>query len=111
VDAEVMTEFRVEGGGEEMALTDQDGEVIAGGEGFDLRSSAGDAWGTDEDHLEGATGEFGGGGEDGGVDLSAIGVPFNGDVEGGERALRGILYVVREKDRAGTGTKGGERAN
>jgi hypothetical protein len=111
VNAEVVTKFRMEGGGEEMALTDQDGEVVAGGEGLDLGPGAGDARGADEDHLEGGAGEFGGGGEDGGVDLAAVGVAFNGDVEGGEGDLRGILYVVREQDCARAGAEGGEGAD
>ena len=108
VDAEVVAQLGVEGGGEEMALTDQDGEVVAGSEGFDLGAGAGDAGGADEDHLEGGAGEFGGGGEDGGVDLAAVGVAFDSDVEGGEGDLRGILYVVREQDRSGAGAEGVE---
>lgn len=51
VDAGVGAEFGVEGGGEEMTFADEDREVVAGGEGFDLRAGVGDAGSADEDHL------------------------------------------------------------
>ena len=51
VDALVVAEFGVEGGGKEMSLTDQDREVFARGEDLDRGSGAGDAGGADEDHL------------------------------------------------------------
>ena len=107
VDAGVVAEFGVKGGGEQMALTDEDGEAVAGGEGFDVRAGSGDAGGTDEDHLEWAAGKFGGGGEDGGVDLAAVGVALYGDVEGGEGGLGGFLDVFGEENGAGTGAEGG----
>src|SRR5580704_15890506 len=97
----------MEGGGKEVAFANEDGEAVAGGEGFDVWASLGDAGGADEDHLERVAGEFGGGGEDGGVDLAAVGVALDGDVEGGERFLRGILYVLGEKDRTCAGAEGG----
>ena len=63
VNARVGGEFRVEGGGEEVALADEDGggsEFVvyggAGGESLDGGAGAGDARGADEDHLEGAAG-------------------------------------------------------
>src|SRR5271169_5811881 len=98
VDAGVIAEFGVEGGGEEMGFADEDGEAVAGGEGFDFGSGVGDAWGADEDHFEGAAGEFCGGGEDGGVDLASVSVALYGDVEGGERGLRRVLDVFGEED-------------
>ena len=106
MDAGVGAEFGVEGGGEEVAFADEDGEVVAGGEGFDVGAGAGDAGGADEDHLEWAAGEFCRLGEDGGVDLAAVGVALDGDVEGGEGFLRGVFYVLCEKDRAGAGAEG-----
>ena len=47
------------------------------------------------------------GGEDGGVDLAAVGVALDGDVEGGEGFLRGVLDVLGEEDGAGAGAEGG----
>ncbi len=90
-----------------MAFADEDGEAVASREGFDLRAGVGDARGTDEDHLERAALECCGGGEDGGVDLAAVGVALDGDVEGGEGFLGGILYVFCEEDCAGAGAEGG----
>ncbi len=106
VDAGVAAEFGVEGGGEDVAFADEDREVVAGGEGFDLRASASDARGADEDHLERAAGEFCRFGKDGGVDLAAVGVALDGDVEGCERFLWRVLYVFCEEDCAGAGAKG-----
>ena len=94
-----------------MAFADQDREAVAGGEGFYLWAGAGDAGGSDEDHFEWAAGEFGRGGEDGGVDLAAVGVAFDGNVERAERLLRGVLYVFCEKDRSGAGAEGRDVAD
>ena len=96
----------MEGGGEEVAFAYQDGEAIAGGEGFYVRAGAGDAGGADEDHLKRAAGEFGRRGEDGGVDLAAVGVALDGDVERGEGGLRRMLDVFGEEDGAGAGAEG-----
>jgi hypothetical protein len=67
----------------------------------------GDAWGADEDHFERDAFEFCGCGEDGGVDLAAVGVALDGDVEGGEGFLRGVFYVFCEEDCSGAGAEGG----
>src|SRR5277367_2509693 len=96
----------MEGGGEEVAFADEDRESVAGGEGFDIGAGAGDARGADEDHLERAAFEFCRRGEDGGVDLAAVGVALDGDIEGGEGGLRGVFYVFGEEDRAGAGAEG-----
>jgi hypothetical protein len=106
VDAKVGTEFGVEGSGEEMAFANQDGKAIAGGQGFNLRTGVGDAWGANEDHLERTALECCRNGEDAGVDLATVGVALDRDVECGEGFLGGILYVFCEKDRAGTSAKG-----
>jgi hypothetical protein len=103
-----VTELRVEGCGEKVALADEDREVVAGGQGFDLGAGAGDAGGADEDHLEWAAGEFRGGGEDGGVQLAPVGIAFDGDVEGGEGDLGGILDVIGEEDGSSAGSEGGD---
>ncbi len=99
----------MEGGGEEVAFADENREVVAAGEGFDFRADAGDSWGADEDHLEWTACEFCGCGEDGGVDLAAVGVAFDGDVEGSEGGLRGVFYLLCEEDSAGAGAEGWSR--
>ena len=55
----------------------------------------------------GPPGSVGGCGEDGGVDLAAVGVAFDGDVEGGEGGLCGVFDVVGEEDGSGAGAEGG----
>src|ERR1700677_2574944 len=90
-----------------MAFADQDRGAVAGGEDFDARVGAGDARGADEDHLKRAAAEFGGGGEDGGVDLTTVGVAFYGNVHRGEGGLCGMLDVFGEEDCAGAGAEGG----
>jgi hypothetical protein len=106
VDAEVGAEFGVEGGGEEMAFADQDGKAVTAGQGFNLRAGVGDARGADEDHLERAALECCRDGEDAGVDLAAVGVALDRDVEGGEGFLCGAFYVLCEQDRARTSAEG-----
>lgn len=51
MDAGVGAEFGVEGGSEQVALADEDGETVAVGEGFDGSAGMGDAGSADEDHL------------------------------------------------------------
>lgn len=97
----------MESRGEEVAFADQDREAVACGEGFDLWAGAGDAGGTDEDHLEWAAFDLGWDGEDGGVDLAAVGVALDGDVERVEGGLRGMLNVLGEEDGTGAGAEGG----
>src|ERR1700679_3452040 len=106
VDAKIVAALGAEGGGEGVPLGDEAGEAVAGGEGFYGGAGVGDARGADEDHFERATGEFCWCGEDGGVDLAAVGIAFDGDVECGEGGLRGVLDVFGEEDGAGTGAEG-----
>lgn len=107
VDAGVRAEFGVEGGREEMAFANEDRKVVTGGEGFNVGAGMNDAGSADEDHLEWAAFEFCGLGEDGRVDLAAVGVALDGDIQGGEGFLRGVLYVFGEEDCAGACAEGG----
>jgi hypothetical protein len=107
VDAGVVAKLGVEGGGEEVALADEGGVAVAGGEDFDVGADPIDAGGADKNHLEGAAGEGGGLVEDGGVVLAAVGVALDGDVEGGEGLLGGAGDVGGEEDGSGTGSEGG----
>jgi len=101
----------VECGGEDVAGADEGGEAVAGGEGFDGGAGAGDARSADEDHLQRRAGERSGRGEDGGVDLAAVGVALDGDVERGERALGGGFDARGEQDGTGAGAEGGRGAD
>lgn len=111
MDAEVGGHFGVEGGGHGSSLPDEDGVFVAGGEDFDGRAGAFDARGADVDLFEGATGEFGFGGEDGGVDLAAVGVAGDGDVEDSEAGLFGVCDLLGQEDAAGAGAEDGTRAD
>lgn len=94
-----------------MTFADEDGEAVAGGEGFDGGRSAGDAGGANEDHFERAAVELCRCGEDGGVDLATVGVAFYGDVECSERCLGRMFDVAGEQDAAGAGSEGGRGLN
>lgn len=106
VDAGVVAQLGVEGGGKEVAFADEDGVGVASGEGFDFLSSAGDTGGADEDHLERAAGELGIDLEDGGVDLTAVGVALNRHIEGSEGLLHWVGDVLCEEDDSGAGSEG-----
>jgi len=107
VNAGVVAELGMKSGGEDVTLTDEHGVCFARGEGFDGCAGAGDAGGADEDHLEGAAGESGVGVEDGGVDLAAVCVSLDGDVEGAEGFLGGVLDVCGEEDGTSARAEGG----
>jgi hypothetical protein len=111
VDARVGRKLGVEGGGEQVALADEYGSVIASGENFDAGAHARDARGADEDHLDGTAGQGSRPGQDGGVDLASVGVAFHRDVERGQRRLRRVQDVFGEQDDAGAGSEGGRPAD
>jgi len=80
---------------EEMALLDQGGEAVAASEDFDVGTYAGDAWRTDEYHFQWTAGKFSGSGKDSGVNLTAIGVAFDGSVKDAEASLRRVQHFAR----------------
>ena len=80
----------MKGGGEDLALADQGREAVAAGEDFNAWTGGDDARGADEDHFQRSTREGGFLGDDGGVDLAAVGVPLDGCVQKAQRALRRI---------------------
>lgn len=105
MDAGVVGEFGMEGGGQDAALTDEDGAAVTPGEDFDLAGDAGDARGADEDHLQRAAGQGGLRGEDGGIILAAVGVPLHGDIQCSERGLGRVGDLAGQEDAAGAGAK------
>src|SRR5258708_28762807 len=100
-----MRELRMKGGGEAVSLADQNRKAFAAGQDFDLRADFSDARGADEDHFERPAGETGGFGEDGRVDLAAVGVALDHRVENMEAALRGLAHFARQQNGAGTGAE------
>ena len=83
-----------------MALANEYGRSLALGESFYCGADGADAGSADEDHLERAAGQAGGGGEDGGIVLAPVGVALDGDVEGGEGVLVGVFDVGGQQDGA-----------
>ena len=120
MDAFVVGEFGVEGGGHGFALADGDGVFVFtfGSENLDTFSEVNDFRGADENHLErrfgglvysavvvGAAYEFAF--ADGAVDLASIGIAADVDVECAESGLRGIFNFRGQQDSAGAGAEGG----
>jgi len=107
VDAGVLGEFRMEGRGHDTSLPHQHRVVAAFGEDFDAFSDARDAWGADKDHLQRRTAQGGFSLDDGGVDLAAVGVALDRDVEGIEAGLVWVDDVLGQHDGSSTSAEGG----
>src|SRR5688572_11515665 len=93
----------MEGSGHDVSLTDEDRVVSVAGEDFDAWAGALDAGCADENHLDGS--ELGIGRGDEAVELAAVGVASDGDVEGGKRGLWRIRDLLCQQDGAGAGTE------
>lgn len=90
-----------------MTFAYEDRVVGAGSECFDGRSGLRDAWSADEYHLERAPGKCGFAVEDGGVDLTTVGVALYGDVERAEGFLGRVCHISGEQDDACAGPERG----
>jgi hypothetical protein len=106
MDSRIGGEFRMEGGGEQMARADEDWKFVAAGKSLYTGAGTGDAGSSDEDHLQRPAWEGGLRGEDGGIDLAAVGIAFDGDVEGCEGLLGGVQDFGGEQDGPGAGAEG-----
>ncbi len=107
MDAGIVGEFRVEGGGHGSSLPDGDGSFVTAfrGEDFHAFTDMLDFGSADENHLQRGIAE-----EtlaDGAVDLASVGVAADTDVDGAEAFLLRILDFGGQKDCAGTGAEGG----
>src|SRR5579864_5250517 len=103
MDAGVVTEFGVERGGHGSSLPDRYRVVAFGGDDFDAGAEALDFRGANEDHLKWRVAELAG--ADGAVDLAAIGVAADADVEGAQATLLGVGDFLRQHDGTGTGAE------
>ena len=65
---------------------------------FDLGAGLGDAGGADEHHLQRASGQGSGFGENRGIDLAAVGVALHHGVEGAQAALRGMAHFASQQN-------------
>ena len=97
----------MEGGGEDAALADEDGEAVAAGEDFDFRAGFNHARGADKDHFERIGAEFSGSGEDAGVDLAAVGVTLDDGIKQTKTSLWRVKNFAGEEDGAGAGSEDG----
>jgi hypothetical protein len=104
VEASVVREFGVEGCGHYPSLPHSDGIFTFGGEDFYARTNAGNFRGANEDHLNGSVAEFSF--ADGAVNLAAIGIAANADIERAQSGLLGIFDFGRQKDSSGAGAEG-----
>ena len=105
MDPRVVRQFGMEGGGHGLTLAHNDGVLPFCGEHFDLRTDALDFGGADENHLDRGLAEqaF----PYGALELAAIGVAANTDVECAETGLTGIFDLFGEKDCTGASAEGG----
>ncbi len=117
MDARVGGEFGVEGGGHDSSLPDSYGIIAIGGEDFHAGTDTFNLWGADEDHFErrgsGLAVEsaqkftF----TNGAIELAAVGVAADADIDGAEAGLLGIFDFCRQQDCAGAGAEGGLHAH
>jgi hypothetical protein len=105
VNAWILRQFRVEGGGHGSSLPNRYGIVAFGCDYFHVFADVFDFGGADEDHFDGRCAE-----EtlaDGAIDLASVGVAADADVQGAEAHLFGILNFGCEKDRTGARSERG----
>src|SRR5579864_6766429 len=119
VDAGIVAELGMEGGGHHSSLPDSNWICSFGGNDFDAGADALDLGGADEDHLErgvrvkGIAGGAAVSGReklafaDGAVDLASVGIAADAYVEGAQAGLSGIFHFRGEQDCSGAGAECG----
>ena len=107
VDGGVVSEFGVEGGGEEMVFLDESGGAIEFGEDGNIGGYGFDNGTANENHFERIFFQGGGAEENIAGELAAVGVAKDGHVQQGERGLDGVFDVRGEKDGTGAGAENG----
>jgi hypothetical protein len=107
MDAGVVGEFGVEGGGHGPSLPDGYGSFVGalGGENFDALADVDNLGSTDEDHFQRGITEPAL--ADGTIDLASVGVAADADVEGSQAFLLGIFNLCGEEDCPGAGPERG----
>src|SRR6266542_2863328 len=93
----------MEGGGHNISLPHYNGIAAFGREYFDPLANARDLRGPDKDHFSGSSLKqaF----TNGAVQLAAVGVAANGDVNCTKAGLGRVFHILGKKDRAGAGPK------
>src|ERR1700723_4761862 len=106
VNAAVGGELRVEGGGHDVSLLDQNGEAVAFGEDLDAVAGPDDAGCADVDHFQRAAGQPCVASVDGAVDLAAVSVTFDRRVQNAKALLRRVRDLGGEQNASGAGAEG-----
>src|SRR5579872_3594120 len=99
----VAGELGMEGRGHDSSLADDDRIAALGRNHFDARPDTLNFRSTDEDHLDRGTFELALANRT--VDLAAVSIAANADVENAETLLFGVFDLVCKQDGAGTGTE------
>ncbi len=102
--ASIFAEFGMEGCRHHSSLPDGDWIVAFGCDYFYSGADAFDLGGADEDHFDGLFAESAF--ADGAVDLAAVGVAADADVERAQSGLLWVLYFAGQQDCAGAGAEG-----
>ena len=92
MDAGIVGEFRVEGGGHGSALTDRYGIGALGRDDFDTCSDVLDFGGADEDHFQRRAAEKTL--ADRAVDLAAIGIAADANIDGSKASLLRVFHLA-----------------
>src|SRR5271165_6747675 len=104
MQASVIAEFGMESGGHHCSLPHGNGIVALGGDYFDSGADALDFGGADEDHLQRLIAESAL--ADRAVDLAAVGVAADADVERAQSGLLRVVHFIGQQDGAGAGAEG-----
>ena len=107
MDARVIRQLRVKRRGQDIFLPHQHGTIVFARQHFDLWSELFEAGCAYENHFQEIPAERGSLVDDVAIELSAVGVAPDGDVEDTEPALRRIEDVARQQDGACAGPKRG----
>ena len=107
MDRRIRAEFGVEGGGEDMAILDEDGLAVVFGEDGDSLPDCFDDWSSNKNHFERLFGEGGRAKEDVAGKLAAVTVAENRHIKEFQRILRGILNLSGEENRSSASAEDG----
>src|ERR1700690_2151002 len=107
MNARVGSQFGMEGRGHGASLPDYDWVFLfaLGGQDFNTGAETGNFGSADENHFDGRSAELAF--ADGTVNLAAVGVAADADVDGAEAGLRRILNFLGQQDGSGAGAEAG----
>jgi hypothetical protein len=107
--ARVVGKFRMESGSHHSSLPDGDRIGALGSNHLHVRSYALNFWCADENHLQWRVSQFAS--ANGAVDLTAVGIATNTDIENTQSHLFWIFHFVGQQNSAGASTKSRFDAN